>query len=181
MNQLGKYNGLCPICYKPVKQEDDSREISAGDRTEFYHTSCLHTWVNEDTPEDTNMHSIGMTLLEEYKRIIVGDNRENREMWIASKMDEWQTHGLYLKSLREGFGISVAEVAKKLCVSTPRIKRLERGEPVRDAKLLRRSYYLLMHYIDLDFKFNTYVSATEALNEVNEALIQLQEKGSDAG
>lgn len=67
---------------------------------------------------------------------------QGREFWINLRLDEWQAIGSTMKDMREKMNITVRDMAISLGVSIPRLKRFEKGEPVRDAKLLYNSYIL---------------------------------------
>ena len=56
----------------------------------------------------------------------------------------WETEGNILKRLRMARGLLVAHVAGGIGVSPGRIKRLEAGEPVNDAMLLKKAYMLFL-------------------------------------
>lgn len=153
MNQLGDYKGLCPLCYKPVKQEDESREIMLGTRTEFYHASCLHDYVRKNSDE-TNTPSIGLSLLEQYKQLIIGNDPEKREAWLESQSVLWGAQGQVIKEMREHFECSISYVAKELGISVARMKRFEAGKPIRDANLLQQAFYLWVFGENLKRHYN---------------------------
>jgi len=69
---------------------------------------------------------------------------EERQAYIAAKTPGWREEGARLRSLRERAGLTRAELARALDVSSGRIARLEAGEPCRDARLLRAAYLLAL-------------------------------------
>lgn len=83
----------------------------------------------------------------------------NREEWIASNLIEWKVVGEGMRGMREDYNISIRDMAKSLGVSIARINRFEKGEPVRDAKLIY-SAYILKIYGD-----NTYRNYLELYNQ----------------
>jgi ribosome-binding protein aMBF1 (putative translation factor) len=68
-----------------------------------------------------------------------------REEWIASNLTERKVVGEFMRGIREDFGISIQAMAKSLGISIARIKRFEKGEPVRDGKLIYSAYILKIY------------------------------------
>ncbi|QSO55465.1 helix-turn-helix domain-containing protein (plasmid) [Alicyclobacillus curvatus] len=62
----------------------------------------------------------------------------------------WETEGEILKQLRMARGLLVSHVAEGLGVSPGRVKRIEAGEPVRDALLLKKAYMLFVTHMSAD-------------------------------
>lgn len=142
MKKLGDFQGLCPVCYKPVKTGEDSRELLNGDRKEIYHAPCLHQFVKQNAPKEPDKVNIGLSLLEQYKQLLIRDNPKKRQEWVESQSNLWQVRGEIIKKMREHLGCSITSVARQFGISVSRLKRFEAGEPIRDAKLLEHTYYI---------------------------------------
>lgn len=68
------------------------------------------------------------------------NNLSLREEFIARNKPEWKVVGAKLKATREQLDISRNQLAININVSSSRVRNLEEGEPVRDAKLLTAAY-----------------------------------------
>lgn len=69
-----------------------------------------------------------------------------KEMYVLQNQRIWKQKGALLRKMRKEAGISVANMAAHLKVSSRRLYRFEAGEPVRDAKLIEASYINVMRY-----------------------------------
>jgi len=76
--------------------------------------------------------------------ILPARRQTRRVVYAANHAAEWQAQGAELQALREASGVTRSALAKSLGVSGARIARLERGEPVRDARLLRAAIILFL-------------------------------------
>lgn len=145
-----EFQGVCPLCYRPIKSSEEIKTVQSMDREETYHSLCLLDWVKKNTPERADTQGIGMTLLEEHKKVFIGHSMQKRETYMTTKYFEWKAHGEHFKMQREEHGIALKHIASAMGVSTARLKRFEAGEPVRDAKLLTQGYVSLLYIYHLE-------------------------------
>lgn len=68
----------------------------------------------------------------------------NVQPYIDENKPVWASEGSVLQQLRIAKGLTVGEIAEGIGVSPGRIKRLEAGEPVNDAMLLKKAYMLFV-------------------------------------
>lgn len=174
---LNEYKGLCPLCYMPVKSDEESRTLENGNRKESYHAHCLHEYVKQNTPEKTTLESPLLLILEQYKHLIINSNPEKRNEWIATQSQNWEYLGQYFKDMRELLGLSVKHVAKCLAVSPARIKRFESGQPVRDANLLCSAYNLLIMYSSAPLDRPELKALVEQRKTASESLVEPNGRG----
>lgn len=160
MNQTGEFKGVCPLCYVPVKAGEDSRtlQLERNGQTETYHGACIRKYLYEHMTEAQREQSVGLSILEQYQKLIIGHDPTKREDWIADNQSEWFWKGLALKSKRDEYGVTLKFMADVLGVSQSRLKRFEAGEPVRDAKLLYNSYILLFSKRELEQEYVSLVN-----------------------
>lgn len=71
---------------------------------------------------------------------IESNDINKKEEFISSHRDEWQRIGSQLKVSRTQLDISRNQVAVNINVSVSRLRNLELGNPVNDAKLLIAAY-----------------------------------------
>jgi DNA-binding XRE family transcriptional regulator len=64
--------------------------------------------------------------------------------WKEEMVALWKEEGSEYKGKRKELGIKVKDVAVLLGVSESRIYKLERGLPIRDARLLKKAYELAL-------------------------------------
>jgi ribosome-binding protein aMBF1 (putative translation factor) len=159
MQQIDEFLGLCPLCYKPTNTSDDVRTIKNGEINEIYHALCIYGWSIRNA-----VSGAGMTVLEKYKHLVVRDISK-REEWIASNLLEWEVVGEVMRGMREELDISNRVMAKELGVSIARIKRFEKGEPVRDAKLIYHAYLLKITAEDTRRRFSNYYNHTQGIQQ----------------
>ena len=81
----------------------------------------------------------------------------NVQPYINKHKHLWTAQGAHLQQLRMAKGLKSSDIAKGLGVSPGRIKRLEAGEPVNDAVLLKKAYLLFLTH-----------PSTKATPEVNQ-------------
>lgn len=63
--------------------------------------------------------------------------------------EKWKTEGEEMVRWRENIGLSRAFVARELKVGQSRLKRLEEGEPVRDAQVIMQAYKLMLEKVEM--------------------------------
>ena len=87
----------------------------------------------------------------------------NKRMELVKKdlRKKWMTEGEELVRWRESLGLSRAFIARKTGVDQGRIKRLEEGEPVRDARLLMQVYKLLLEKVEMIRALESFVESFE--------------------
>lgn len=151
MENEKQFQGVCPLCYKPVRSLEDFRTLQGEGRNETYHAACLHQFIQYNSAEGKKDASLGLSLLEQYKGLML-PSVEKRESWISENKYNWLATGQILREERETYGIALKHVAAALDVSIARLKRFEAGEPVRDAKLLLSGYSNLLYIYQLEFR-----------------------------
>src|SRR5690625_3714519 len=67
---------------------------------------------------------------------------ENR--LINNRVNDWRRRGNALRRRREALGLSRAYIARETKANASRLRRLELGEPVRDAKIIYRVNELIL-------------------------------------
>lgn len=162
-----EFQGICPLCYKPVTANAESRKITSTDQSETYHAACLQEYVHAHADESTRTNSIGVSLLEHFKELVIGYDPKKREEWIVQNKNEWEFYGNAAKHTREDFRLPLKYVAEVMGISVARLKRFEAGEPVRDAKLLYQGYISALYIVDLERRLQT---AQASINELEQQL-----------
>jgi DNA-binding XRE family transcriptional regulator len=69
---------------------------------------------------------------------------KEKDEWLDGKLVEWKQEGLEYREQRKALGVKVKDIASMLGVSVSRIYNLEKGLPIRDAKLLKNAYELAL-------------------------------------
>lgn len=79
-----------------------------------------------------------------------------KEEFIARHKLGWEKTGAELKAYRTQLDLSRIEVATNLNVSSARIRNLELGNPVNDARLLTAAYqnYIILRTYEKALKYN---------------------------
>ncbi|EFU43932.1 hypothetical protein PVOR_01965 [Paenibacillus vortex V453] len=75
---------------------------------------------------------------------------ELREKFIAENEEEWAEVGNDLRAARIERGISLASAARQIGFSTSTLSRFEKGQPVRNANVIERSYGMMMTIHELE-------------------------------
>ncbi|MCP1146152.1 helix-turn-helix domain-containing protein [Lysinibacillus endophyticus] len=70
-----------------------------------------------------------------------------KTQWIDTQINEWAEVGNECRLKRKEIRVSAKAVASLLGVSVNRIYRFEKGQPIRDAKLLENAYLLALDSI----------------------------------
>lgn len=89
---------------------------------------------------------------------------------LAREKEERVYFGTQLRIFRLELNVSVKRVAESLGISPRRIRRLERGERVRDFKLLRNAYQIYLDLINLN-ESQTRLRRIDNLREIEENMV----------
>lgn len=146
-----QFQGICPICYKPVRAVENFRTIKNDSRSETYHDSCINQYVSDHLPQ--HVQNQGLSIFAEYVDAVMFNDykrRLKRVEWVKSNISFWKETGDICKLKREEYGIALKHVAEAMGVSLARLKRFEAGKPVRDAKLLYTGYSSLLYIHHLE-------------------------------
>lgn len=147
MNHKDNFKGLCPVCYKPIFNIEETTVLNSDEGSETYHSSCVKNWLNQKQ-SDGHSVEVATSILEKYSHVFVGSNREKIQTWMNSQTRDWWSTGQSMRQMRESAGISLNDTARYLGVSIARLKRFENGGAVRDAKLLRSAYINLTTFFE---------------------------------
>lgn len=153
MSKPTEFQGLCPICYLPVKVTEDSRTIENDSRQETYHANCVHKYVADRLP--TGLQNAGLSILEEHVQKIMLEHLERRMKrldWVSSNISSWLEKGNAAKHCRESYGKTLKATARELGISPGRLKRFEEGQPVKDANLLFNAYTAVFYNLELELR-----------------------------
>lgn len=80
--------------------------------------------------------------------IMQAERRKAQQRLIESRRSQWYEEGAVLKERRLNLGLTATYVARRLGIDVKRLRRLEQGEPVKQAFLLRKSYENVLDYQD---------------------------------
>lgn len=190
MQKKKDFNGLCPLCYKPVQRAEDSIQLETGHSKEIFHCVCLQQQYTEMQVANSPVpaHPVFVQyeqLIQQYKPLNDSDNQVQREKWMSFRLDEWKAIGDTLGEMREHLQCSVSYVAKKLGISAARLKRFEAGDPVKDAKLLENAYFCWLNSENIYRQYNNLYHHIYGVDyfpgmkkSVLESLIAANEKGA---
>lgn len=89
---------------------------------------------------------------EEEKWMRVKDFKLSKQMEQAKKErgQKWIEEGNQLLKWRESLGVSRAFIAREAAVDCGRIKRLEQGEPIKEARLIVQVYKLILEKVEMN-------------------------------
>lgn len=87
--------------------------------------------------------------------------RETKDTWVDINRERWIREGQRLKERRQNVGISRAKMARLMEVSTSRLRRLEIGEGIRDARVIRKFYEVTVDNIEREIDFSNELSSLE--------------------
>lgn len=83
------------------------------------------------------------------------ESSEDRlERFKQAQKRKWWEDGLRLYQTRKRLGLTRAFVSRETRVNTNRLRRLEQGLPVRDAKIIYRSYEMVLEKTELERNSN---------------------------
>lgn len=118
------FQGICPLCYKPVEAKDDFSSFKKGDQKDTYHARCLHELVQQQHESD--------------------DPNEEQP--------DWADVGEILKNKRLELELDESYIATSLGISVERVRQFESGFPQRDKKLICCSYLIHLDNYSLLYK-----------------------------
>jgi transcriptional regulator with XRE-family HTH domain len=165
-----QFQGICPICYKPVRTVEKSRTITNDDRSETYHDRCIIQYVSDRLPK--HVRDQGLSIVEEHVNAIMLNDykrRLKRVEWVKQNKSEWEYYGSWTQCTRKEYGLTLKQVAHCIGISVARLKRFEAGMPVRDAKLLYQGYISALYINELERK----VQAAHAFIEDQEMRLKI--------
>lgn len=71
-------------------------------------------------------------------------SKERKALKIEKESPEWQQKGKKLTKKRESMNVGLKEIAAGIGVTPYRVRRLEEGQPVNDAKMMEKAYMLFL-------------------------------------
>ncbi|XEQ94960.1 hypothetical protein SCACP_38590 [Sporomusa carbonis] len=78
--------------------------------------------------------------------ITQAERRKAQQQLIERRRAQWCEEGAELMERRLNTGLTATYVARQMEIDVKRLRRLERGEPVKQAYLLRKSYENVLAY-----------------------------------